>query len=98
MNYIDSVYEKYSDLTALPCYRKARKDGNFLIVMNDSLEIFYLTGVAKDIVEFIASGLKVGNLYKKLQEEYEVDPTTLKSDLLSFIKEMQWKSILSLKV
>jgi hypothetical protein len=97
MNPIESVYEKYQNLVVQPCYRKARKDKDFLIVMNDNLETFYLTATAKEMIETISSGISVDDLYQKFQEDYEVDSITLKSDILDFLKDMQWKCVVSLK-
>ncbi|MCX7068093.1 MAG: PqqD family protein [Methylococcales bacterium] len=97
MNYIDSIYGKYQHLTVQPCYRKARLDGtDFLIVMNDNLETFYLAATAKEIMETISAGIKVDDIYQKLQTEYEVDAMTLKSDIMEFLKDMQWKRVICL--
>ena len=97
MNYIDSIYGKYQHLVVQPCYRKARLNGtDFLIVMNDNLETFYLASTAKEIIETISNGIKVDDLYQKMQTEYEIDATTLKSDILEFLKDMQWKRVICL--
>ncbi len=93
----NSVYEKYQNLTVRPCYRKARHDDNgFLIVMNENLETFYLTETAKEMMRFISTQIKVNDLYQKFQAEYEVDSTILKNDIMEFLKDMQWKKIISL--
>jgi hypothetical protein len=94
---INSVYEKYKNLIVRPCYRKARHDDNgFLIVMNENLETFYLTETAKEMMTAISTKIKVDDLYQKFQAEYEVDGITLKNDIMEFLKDMQWKRIISL--
>jgi len=96
MNYVEAVYEKYRSLSVQSCCRMYRYDGDFLIVMNDNLEIFYLTETAREMMACITDKIKIDDLYQKIITEYDVDPLTLKSDLLDFIKEMQWKKVVSL--
>jgi len=98
VNSIDFVYEKYQRLVVHLCYRKVRTNGDFLIVMNDNLETFYLTATAKEMIESISTGISIADLYKKFQEDYEVDSIILKSDIIDFIKDMQWKGVVSLNV
>ena len=96
MNNLVFVYEKYKDLLIKPTFRKCRVDNNFLIVMNDRLEIFYLTETAKEMMNAIYDSIKIDDLFKIFQEEYEVDSLTLKSDIIDFLKDMQWKGIIYL--
>ncbi len=96
MNHLLFIYEKYKDLLIKPCFRKCRVDNQFLIVINDRLEIFYLTDTAKEMIKTISDSIKVDDLFKIFQEEYEVDAITLKSDIIDFLKDMQWKGIICL--
>ncbi len=96
MNSISLIYEKYKELLIKPTFRKCRVDNQFLIVMNERLEIFYLTETAKEMMNTISDSIKVDDLFKVFQEQYEVDSLRLKSDIIDFIKDMQWKGIISL--
>lgn len=100
MNHVDFVYGKYKDLFISPCFRKSRIElgSDFLIVMNANLEMFYLAEIAKAMMEAISKGIRVDDLFQKLQADYDVSAIQLKNDLIDFIKEMQWKSIVSLSV
>ena len=97
MNYLSFVYDKYKDLVVKPSFLKSRKDGEFLILMNNNLETIYLTGTAKEMVLAISSGIKVNELFQIFFSEYDVDESTLKNDIVDFIKDMQWKNMISLE-
>jgi len=100
MSYLSFMYHKYRDLIIKPTFLKSRVDNEFLIVMNEKLETIYLTNTAKEMVVAISSnsnGIKVDDLFQKFMSEYEIDELTLKSDIIDFIKDMQWKSIVSLE-
>ena len=100
MNYLPFMYNKYRDLIIKSTFLKSRLDNEFLIVMNEKLETIYLTSTAKEMVITISSnsnGIKVDSLFQKFILEYEIDELTLKSDIIDFIKDMQWKSIVSLE-
>mgnify|MGYP000562425267 CR=1 FL=1 len=96
MTYIDSIYNKYENLFITPCFCKSRVDSEFLIIMNNNLETFYFTDTAKEMIKNISSGIKVNELLNIIIQEYEVDLEDLKSDIINFLKDMQWKGIMSL--
>lgn len=96
MTHIEYIYEKYNNLFVKPCFRKSRVDNTFLIVMNDNLETFYLTETAKEMMLIISNGIMVNRLYEIFHTEYEVEPTLLKNDIIDFLKDMQWKGLISL--
>jgi len=97
MNYLPFMYDKYKNLIIKPTFRKSRIDNEFLIIMSNKLEIIYLTDTAKDMILTISDGIKVDELFQKTFSEYEIDESTLKSDIIDFIKDMQWKDIISLE-
>ena len=44
------AYEKYKNIIIVPNFRKSRFDGDFLILMNEKLEMIYLTFIAKEML------------------------------------------------
>jgi len=100
MNYKLSVYDKYKDLSIKIFFRKSRVDGDFLIIMNERLEMVYLTSMAKEMMTYISdnNGIKVNTFFENFFNEYEIDEITLKNDIIDFIKDMQRKDMLLLEV
>ncbi len=96
MIHIDFIYKKYENLFIKPSFRKKRSDNDFLIIMNNNLETFYFTDTAKEMIEGIAEGIKVSDLFKIILQEYDIDSLVLKDDIINFLKDMQWKGIVSL--
>ena len=97
MNYLPFMYDKYKNLIVKPNFHKSRIDGEFLIIMGNNLETIYLTNTAKDMVLNISDGIKIDDLFQNILNEYEIDELTLKSDIIDFIKDMQWKDLISLE-
>ncbi len=98
MSYLPFVYDKYKDLIIKPSFRKSRIDNKFLIILNEKLETIYLTNTAKEMIIIISDGITVDGLFQKMFTEYDIDEMTLKSDIIDFIKDMQWKDIISIKI
>ena len=97
MNHTLFIYDKYKDLMIKPSFHKSRLDGEFLIVMNNRLETIYLKDIAKEMLLSILNNITVDELFNKFNQEYDIEEIILKSDIIDFIKDMQWKNILSLE-
>ena len=76
---------------------KTREDGEFLIASNKDNEIYYLNGTARDMWESINGFTTVEELCGKILGEYEIDRNTLESDIVNFIRDLQWKKLIRLK-
>lgn len=95
-----NIYSKFKPLRIVPVYLKAREemDSGFLIIMNEEMEIFYFNSSAKAMLnKIIDTTLTVNALFAYFLLEYEVDKQILKKDIMHFIRDLQWKKIISLQ-
>ena len=76
---------------------KTREDGNFLVALNRNNEIFYLNGTAREMWGFIDGITSVEGLCAKIISEYDVDRESLESDIVNFIRDLQWKKLIRIK-
>ncbi len=76
---------------------KTRNDGEFLIASNRNSEIYYLNGTAQEMWGMLDGNMTVEGLCAEILGEYEVDRETLERDIVSFIRDMQWKKLIRLK-
>ena len=97
MNHTLFIYDKYKNLIIKPSFHKSRLDGDFLIVMSNRLETIYLKDTAKEMLINTLNNITVDELFQKFNQEYDIEEIILKSDIIDFIKDMQWKNIISLE-
>ncbi len=76
---------------------KTRAEGEMLIVSNRNSEIYYLNGTAREMWNILDGNMTVEGLCAEILSEYEVDRETLERDIVSFIRDMQWKRLIRLK-
>lgn len=76
---------------------KTREDGNFLVALNRNNEIFYLNGMAREMWGFLDGITSVEGLCAKIISEYDVDRESLESDIVNFIRDLQWKKLIRIK-
>ena len=76
---------------------KTRNDGEFLIASNRNSEIYYLNGTAREMWNILDGNMTVEGLCAEILSEYEVGRETLECDIVSFIRDMQWKKLIRLK-
>lgn len=94
------VYEKLSGYYPVQTCRKKRKNGDFLIVMNDKANIFYLNDIAGFVYEHCMGRLTIADIFQKLLGEFEHESTSemeMSEDLVNTIRDFQWQNIIELR-
>ncbi|MCK8828084.1 PqqD family protein [Natroniella acetigena] len=76
---------------------KIRKDGEFLIASSKSYDIYFLNDVAKEFYLRIDGKTTIGGIVEKLLNIYEVEENVLIDDIVSLVRDLQWKNIVRLK-
>lgn len=92
-----AAYDFLKDYIPVRSALKTRKDGEFLIASNRNSEIYYLNGTAREMWGMLDGNMTVEGLCAEFLGEYEVDRGTLERDIVSFIRDMQWKKLIRLK-
>ena len=91
------VYGLIKDLIPTKTCLKERNDGEFLIICNNDLSIYYLNEAAKDFYQMINGHYTIDEIVSRLVEVYDVDLSILQMDMLHLVRDLQWKHLLILK-
>ncbi|KMV31454.1 hypothetical protein AB733_04835 [Photobacterium swingsii] len=92
------VFDKLKSLQLVSNPLKVRDDGEFLIAMNESMELFYFKDTAKDmLLKVIESKPTVQELLDYLLSEYDVSKELLIKDVIQFVRDLQWQRLISMK-
>lgn len=91
------VYELIKEFIPVKTCLKERNDGEFLIVSNKDLSIYYLNETAREFYNWIDNKASVSEIMKKFIETYDVDVTVLERDIMHLVRDLQWKHLLVLK-
>lgn len=94
------VYDKLRSLYPVQTKLKARRDGDFLIVMNDKHEIFYMNDIAAFIYERMIGAVSVDEIFNAVIDEYDLGGDmheTVRTDLVNTIRDLQWQRVIELK-
>jgi hypothetical protein len=94
------VYEKLSVYYPVQTCIKKRKNGDFLIVMNDKEDIFYLNDVAQFVYEHCTGDMSIEGIRQMIFSEYEHETTddgAITEDLVNIIRDFQWQNIIELR-
>lgn len=94
---MNTAYNFLKDYIPIRNAVKTREDGEFLVALNNSSEIYYLNGMARDIWELIDGTLNIGGLCSKILDEYNVGREVLEDDIVNFIRDLQWKKLIRIK-
>lgn len=95
--HMNRPYELLKNYIPVKQALKTREEGDMMIIANMNAEIYYLNGMARDIWGMLDGNITVEGLCAKILGEYEVDRETLEGDIVSFIRDMQWKRLMRLK-
>ena len=76
---------------------KTRENDSFLILSNRENNVYYLNSTARDIWEVIDGNKNISQICANLLKEYNVSREVFEKDLITFIRDMQWKKLLRLK-
>lgn len=91
------IFNKIKDLIPFKSCIKERENGNLLIVAGQNGEILYLNEVSKDFYKLCDGSKSISQICTEMLDIYDVEPNELETDLLTLIRDMQWKDILRLK-
>lgn len=97
---MSDVYDKLKSLYPVQTKLKARRDGDFLIVMNDKHEIFYMNDIAAFIYEHMTGAVAVDEIFDAVMDEYELGGDmheTVRTDLVNTIRDLQWQRVVELR-
>ena len=95
-----SLYEKFEKYVPIEDCLKKRINNDFLIVMNEETDIYYLNDTARFIYENIDGKASVNDIFLQIKKEYDlegVDDAIVKKDLVELIRDFQWQGIIRLK-
>ena len=92
-----AAYDFLKDYIPVHSALKTRNEGEFLIASNRNSEIYYLNGTAREMWNILDGNMTIEGLCAEILGEYEVDRETLERDIVSFIRDMQWKKLIRLK-
>ena len=95
-----NLYEKFENYVPVATYIKKRVNENFLIVMSEKTEIFYLNDTAHFIYKNIDGISPISILFAKLKQEYDLSSVCeeeVKKDLIELIRDFQWEGLIRLK-
>ena len=70
-------------------------DGETVVLNLETGVYFGLDGVATDIWNALQGAGRIEDAFNSLLNQYEVQPATLKDDLLSFVNQLAAKGLLS---
>ena len=90
-------YEQLKSYIPVKSALKTRPEGDMLIIANRNAEIYYLNGMAREIWRMLDGKISVEGLCAKILSEYDVKPVEVEADIVSFIRDMQWKRLMRLK-
>lgn len=89
------VYNFFKDLYPSTNYLKKRVEQDLLLVTNINLELVYLNEVARLFFEYSDGNTTTDLIVNKILTEFDVDEKVLKSDIISLIRDLQWKQLIS---
>lgn len=76
---------------------KKRREGNILIIYGETLEISYLNKIAAQIMELSNGSNTMSDIVDVLLKKYDVEENELKIDIITLVRELQWKRIIKLE-
>lgn len=93
-------YELLKEFVPVSNCLKKRDNGDFLIVLNEDGELFYLNDTAKFIYLSFDSKKNVEDIFKLMKTKFEAnsedDEIIIKKDLIEIIRDFQWQKIVNL--
>ncbi len=92
------AYDILKNYIPVPAAIKARADGNFLIVSSHDNNIYYFNDTARYMWELLDGKISIDGMKSIMCSEYDVEPDIIKNDIVDFIRDLQWKKLIKLKV
>lgn len=76
---------------------KTRLDREFMIASSHEHEIYYLNWTAREIWSKFDGKTNIESLCAEFMNEYNVKQEIIEKDIVSFIRDLQWKKLIRLK-
>lgn len=90
------AFQLICHLFPVPVARKAKFEGDILILMNQQLEIMYLNPTAAFIYNHINGKRTILQLSEIMKYEYDISRDIVENDLCNIIRELQWHHLIIL--
>lgn len=94
---MSKVFLLMKNYIPIPNVLKQRENEEFLILANKDSNIYYLNDMAKTMWLLIDGKISIKDIYEKINNEYDVTSEELQNDVIDFIRDLQWKRLISLK-
>lgn len=94
----DFVYEEVKNLCPVPDVVKSRKDGMYLILVNNKFEFLFLNETASEIYELFNGKRTISDVIEEIFQIYEVSKTDLISDICHLVRDLQWKGMIKFRI
>ena len=91
------AYNFLKDYIPIHSAIKTREDGDFLVALSRSNDIYYLNGTAREMWNLLDGNTSIESLCAKIMCEYDVDRKSLEGDIVNFIRDLQWKKLIRIK-
>lgn len=92
------AYNMLKDYIPVRNALKTRANDELMIASNHNNEIYYLNATAHEMWELIDGIISVDGLCSKILSEYEADRETIENDVVNFIRDLQWKKLIRLRI
>lgn len=95
-----NLFDKFQDYVPVKDCIKERVNGDFLLVVGESLDLQYLNETAKFIYSNFDGKNTVLDIYNLLLKEYEIEEDmkeNVKKDIVNTVRDFQWQRIAKLK-
>lgn len=95
-----NLFYKFEDYIPQKTNLKERKNGVFLIVMNNIRDIYYLNDTAEFIYQQFDGIKTISDIFYALVDEYGIEETMkdeVQQDIVNIIRDFQWQKIVKLK-
>lgn len=94
---MSKVFLLMKNYIPIPNVLKQRENEEFLILANKDSNIYYLNDMAKTMWLLIDGKISIKDIYEKINNEYDATSEELQNDIIDFIRDLQWKRLISLK-
>lgn len=76
---------------------RKQDNGDFLIVSNDNMEIFYLNETSSRFFLLCNGSRSVEEIVSCMLEEYDVSKDLMEADAVNLIRSFQWQQLIHLR-
>lgn len=88
------MIEYFKDMYPCRSWRKARKEGDVLLVINDNLELYYLNDTADFFLSYCDGSRTLNSIIEQMANEYDIEMNVLVRDICLLIRDLQWNRLI----